>query len=210
MEEAAASFKTEIFSMSCGFMELISPSMPSINTNGPPSDPSPIVPVPRILISIFLSSVPLVVEICKPGTIPWRAWTAFWTGRDSNASALTMPTDPVRFTFFCVPNPTTTTSSSFCVSSSSVIFRIVCPVNLTSCVTNPMYDICMISPFFRLSNVNCPFISVMMPFVVPFTTTEAPATGPKLSSTIPVIFPLCWEKSTFGCPGVIPAWLATG
>lgn len=36
MEETAASFKAEIFSISCGLTALIPPSMPSIKTNGLP------------------------------------------------------------------------------------------------------------------------------------------------------------------------------
>ena len=38
MEETAASFKAEIFSISCGLTALIPPSMPSIKTNGLPPD----------------------------------------------------------------------------------------------------------------------------------------------------------------------------
>ena len=56
-----------------------------------------------------------------------------------------------------------------------------------------MKEITMISPFFTPSKVKLPSISVMMPLVVPFTITDAPATGPKSSSTIPEHFPLCWE-----------------
>ena len=100
MEEAAASFKTEIFSISCGLIELISPSIPSIKTNGLPLDPSPIVAVPRTWISAVFSKLPLDEEICKPGTIPCKACVALITGRDSNASELTVPTEPVKFTFF--------------------------------------------------------------------------------------------------------------
>ena len=51
----------------------------------------------------------------------------------------------------------------------------------------------MISPFFTPSRVKLPSISVMMPFVVPFTITDAPATGPNSSSTTPEHFPFCWE-----------------
>ena len=41
-------------------------------------------------------------------------------------------------------------------------------------------------------------MSVMLPFVVPFTTTDAPATGPNSSSTVPVTFPSCWEILVLG------------
>lgn len=49
------------------------------------------------------------------------------------------------------------------------------------------------SPLFTFSNVKLPSISVIDPLVVPFTTTDAPATGPNSSSTVPVTFPVCWE-----------------
>ena len=43
----------------------------------------------------------------------------------------TVDTDPVTFTFFCVPKATTTTSSNVCVLSLRMIFN-DCPVNLIS------------------------------------------------------------------------------
>ena len=50
-------------------------------------------------------------------------------------------------------------------------------------------------------------MSVMLPLVVPFTTTDAPATGPNSSSTVPVTFPFCWEKFTSGLTGVVSAYV---
>lgn len=85
--------------MSCGLIVLISPSIPSINIKGDPLDPSPIVPVPRIFIFMFLSSDPLLVDICNPGTSPCNACVALLTGRESSSLAVAIPTDPVRFTF---------------------------------------------------------------------------------------------------------------
>ena len=179
-------------------MELMSPSMPSINTSGLASEPSPIVPVPRILMLILLSNAPLVVVICNPGTTPCRACTAFCTGRDVSASESTVPTEPVRLTFFCVPKPTTTTSSKVLVSSCSMILRTDCPVYFTSFVVYPTNEICRILPFFTPSRVNRPSMSVVVPFVVPLTTTVAPITVPKASSTVPVTFPFCWEILVLG------------
>ena len=49
----------------------------------------------------------------------------------------------------------------------------------------------MTSPFFTFDKLNLPFMSVTVPFVVPFTTTEAPVTGPNSSSMVPVIFSAC-------------------
>ena len=45
----------------------------------------------------------------------------------------------------------------------------------------------------------------MFPLVVPFTTTDAPVTGPKESTTVPVPFPSCCEKSMPGLTGAISA-----
>ena len=68
-----------------------------------------------------------------------------------------------------------------------------------------MKEITMISPFFTPSKVKLPSISVMMPLVVPFTITDAPATGPKSSSTIPEHFPLCWEMFMLCLEGIVSA-----
>ena len=38
--------------------------------------------------------------------------------------------------------------------------------------------------------------------MVPFITTDAPATGPKASSTVPVTFAFCWEMSVSGLPAL--------
>ena len=42
--DLAASFSTEIFSMSCGLIAFMSPSIPSMSTNGSTFEPAPIVP----------------------------------------------------------------------------------------------------------------------------------------------------------------------
>ena len=147
-------------------MELMSPSMPSINTSGLASEPSPIVPVPRILMLILLSNAPLVVVICNPGTTPCRA--------------------------------------------CSMILRTDCPVYFTSFVVYPTNEICRILPFFTPSRVNRPSMSVVVPFVVPLTTTVAPITVPKASSTVPVTFPFCWEILVLGWLGICSAIPVTG
>ena len=68
----------------------------------------------------------------------------------------------------------------------------------------------MISPFFTPSNVKLPSMSVMFPLVVPFTTTDAPATGPKSSSTTPVTFPFCWEMAVSSFSGAKSAYTLAG
>ena len=133
MEEAAASFSTEIFSISCGLIAFISPSIPSMSTNGSTFEPAPIVPTPRILN--FLSEPreppPSPVEIFIPGTIPCKASMVELTGRAEISFAPTVDTAPVTFTFFCVPKATTTTSSNVCVLSLRMTFN-DCPANLIS------------------------------------------------------------------------------
>ena len=47
------------------------------------------------------------------------------------------------------------------------------------------------SPFFTLEREKLPSKSVITPLVVPFTTTEAPITGPIASTTVPVAVSLC-------------------
>ena len=71
----------------------------------------------------------------------------------------------------------------------------------------PIKDIWIISPFFTPSSVKLPSISVIVPLVVPFITTDAPATGPKASSTTPVTFAFCWEMSVFGLPALEAAYI---
>ena len=61
------------------------------------------------------------------------------------------------------------------------------------------------SPLFTPSNVKLPSMSVIDPLVVPFTTTDAPATGPNSSSTTPVTFPFCWEILVFGIAATVSA-----
>ena len=100
IDDAAASFNTEIFSISCGLIVFKSPSIPSIRISGLPLEPSPIVPLPRIFILAVLSTSPVLVEICNPGTNPCNAIVALATGRDSNSFAVAIPTEPVKFTFF--------------------------------------------------------------------------------------------------------------
>ena len=91
------------------------------------------VPVPRILNSLLPFNEPpsLLVEIFMPGTTPCRASTVELTGRAAISFAPTVDTAPVTFTFFCVPNATTTTSSKVWVSSFKITFKGV-PFQITS------------------------------------------------------------------------------
>ena len=53
-------------------------------------------------------------------------------------------------------------------------------------------------------------MSVILPFVVPLITTDAPATGPKSSSTTPVTFPFCWEIAVSSFSGAKSAYALIG
>ena len=81
------------------------------------------VDVPRILILAPEPAAPLPFVTAIPGTELDSNSCTFVTGCDlRTSSVLTVPIEPVRFTFFCVPKPTTTTSSSACESSFRIIF----------------------------------------------------------------------------------------
>ncbi len=72
----------------------------------------------------------------------------------------------------------------------------------------PTKEITITAPRRTLSSVNFPSISVIVPIVVPFTTTEAPATGPIWSSTRPVtLLPCCTTivSGPVGLAAIAPA-----
>ena len=77
------------------------------------------VPLPRISILALSSPGRLLDDVtCKPAANPAKAFEMFVIGRLSvNVLISTEDTDPDKFTFFCVPKPTTTTSSNVWVSS---------------------------------------------------------------------------------------------
>ena len=109
-----------MLSISLGARAFISPSDPSIRTSGLEFDPLPMVPVPRILRAMVLLRAPpeFPTERLRPGIIPCSAWPRFCTGRAARDLESMEETAPVRFTFFCVPYPTTTTSWVTLASSS--------------------------------------------------------------------------------------------
>ena len=88
--------------------------MPLITYNGSPK-------LPRIRIEEDAPAKPELFVIVTPGARPAKALERFDTGIFSNSSVLIAVIDPVKFTFFCVPYPTTTTSSKACVSSFNKI-----------------------------------------------------------------------------------------
>lgn len=90
----------------------------------------PKLPRPRKLI---LGLEPGREMTVTPGTVPCTADNTLLCTRSLISSVLTEATEPVRFTFFCVPYPTTTTSSNTSVSSFNVILK-GCPSHLMVCV----------------------------------------------------------------------------
>ena len=98
----------------------------------------------------------------------------------------TEATEPVRFTFFWVAYPTTTTSSSFLESSSKVTLKLfLFPIGrMTSLYPKKLTtNVCEGCAF----NWKAPSMSVIVPCVVPWITTLAPIIGsPDTSYTLPV------------------------
>ena len=67
----------------------------------------------------------------------------------------------------------------------------------------------MISPFFTFDKEKSPSSPVIVPLVVPFTTTDAPMTvSPVASLTTPVHVPLCCVIFTSVTPGLATAYAA--
>ena len=93
---AAASFRTEIDSISFGSMPLKSCSTPSTITKG--------LSKPRIFnCSASLPGAPVDCLVINPGNNPGNAAVVLATGATIKSSLVTEETDPVTFTFFSVP-----------------------------------------------------------------------------------------------------------
>ena len=135
-ELAAASFNTDMLSISSGFtIEMSVTSTLSTNMSGldsPFGEPM----LPRILMVGAPPISPELVVMVSPGTEPCKARPISVIGRLSIVLfTSTEATAPVKFTFFCEPYPTTTTSSKSSVSSFNITFSI--GVALTSWVLYP-------------------------------------------------------------------------
>ena len=174
--------------MSSGLSRLMSPSTLSISTSGPP----PLIDsVPRMLNDLLCPG-PVPPPMVSPGMAPCNAAAALVTGRSPSTSLIfTCETEPVRFSFFCVPKPTTTTSSRVLLSSLRVMLSGV-PFHTTSCEVKPMNDTTRRLPFFTPLMTKSPSIPVTVPLVVPFTTTETPmSVSPLVSLTTPLHAEVC-------------------
>src|SRR5699024_4332412 len=122
---------------------------------------------------------------------------AFVIGDPSLSCILTVVTAPVRLSFFCVPYPTTTTSSKPASSiSSNTSIELASPTS-TSCDRKPIELKVNISPF-SAEILNVPSSDVAVAAVVPFTDTLTPVRGfPSSSLTVPDIS--CCSSSDNPC-----------
>ena len=117
-----------MLAISCGLSKEISlVSTPSTNIRAEP--PFNDV-VPRTLICAVALGLPPSNVIFKLGIAPCNPWVTLAIGRSSNTSPSAIVTAPVKFTFFWVPYPTTTTSSSTSESSFKTILKEVLPLTL--------------------------------------------------------------------------------
>ena len=77
--------------------------------------------IPRTLIVEEDPGCPELAAMVRPDVLPCKDCSIRVTGRFSNSVALTLEIAPVTTLFFCVPYPTTTTSSRAAASSCRFI-----------------------------------------------------------------------------------------
>src|SRR5690554_5727795 len=108
--------------------------------------------------------------------------------------------------FFCVPYPIATTSSIPITSSSILTLILVWLPTTTSCVLIPTKEKTNVASSGMLVRVYFPSMSVMVPDVVPFTTTVTPGSGcPLLSVTFPDTVRCCCCSSAVSSTGSLLA-----
>ena len=98
MADDAASFKTEIDSISSGFTKFGSICTLSTKTNGSP----PLRDVVPLTLKVELApgAPPLLIDTLRFGTTPCSPCPILLIGRFSKTSPLTDATAPVKFAFF--------------------------------------------------------------------------------------------------------------
>src|SRR5438105_15038604 len=108
MEADAASFKTEIDSISLGlYAEISVMGIPSTTYNG--SLPALIEEEPRTRMVKPAPGLPELEITCTPAAFPCKASPEFTIGRLAISAAVTTDTAPVKSFLRCAPYPTTTT-----------------------------------------------------------------------------------------------------
>src|SRR5665648_130464 len=142
---------------------LISTSgIPSTTTNG---EEEFTVPNPRmIILALSLPAIPDDCVTASPGISPDIPDDRFVNARLVNfASILTAETAPVRFTFFCVPNPITTTSSTPTTLASITTDNVVFVPNVISWDVNPTKENTSVLVLTGTERENSPSKSVTVP-----------------------------------------------
>ena len=137
MAVSEASFKTDIVLISSILSSLISRSILSTRTKG--LLPPPKVEIPLIQNSdIFFPGCPDCIIPIIPGTFPAKALDTLEVGFPFISSRSTVETAPVSDIFFCLPKPTTTTSSKLSVASVIDTSMFVFPLTGISWAVNPI------------------------------------------------------------------------
>ena len=189
---AEASFSTENDSMSFGFsrssgLDIAPPApcaigTPSITISG--SFEAFSEAAPRMRMREPEPGPPSPGVTSRPGTFPLSMSCVFTTAPRLRSSAFIAETEPVRSSFFTVPYPTTTTSSRYSESSFNVTVAGICDA-WKVCVMYPTQLISTGASGLDTVSEKLPSSPVEVPFEVPCSTTAAPMTGPKLSTTVP-------------------------
>ena len=167
--------------MSLGFTSSIEPIIPSIRMRGLLSFS---VPTPRIRsVAPSEPGCPEPWLTDKPALSPASEADTLVMGRDTAwSSKFIEDTAPVTFTFFCVPYPTTTTSSSIATSSRRVTFITLRPFTVIFCVANPIKEKRRVEFLSGTVILYLPSWSVIVPEAVFSTATVIPGNGSFIAS----------------------------
>src|SRR5690606_23748015 len=135
-EAEAASFNTDILAISLGLNAANSapvagiPSIMNIGEGDPKLERPRTVILPVFPFATSAGRLNTVI----PGEIPCNAFCNEVTGRSANCLGVIDETAPVKFSFFCVPKATTTTSSNDSVVLSRRMFKEFELINLVTAV----------------------------------------------------------------------------
>src|SRR5690606_20124761 len=168
-----ASLSTEMEAISCTPRTDRSSSVdctPSMTTNGAASFN---VPVPRIVTSLPSSSppgIPLPSITVNPATRPANISTTLDCGAFSISSTSTVAIALVTSERFCVPYPTTTTSSKDSILTLICTLTVLLSPSRISWDMYPTLENTKTSPFFALI-LYIPSASVKVPPMTPFRCT---------------------------------------
>ena len=111
-----------------------------------------------------------------PGRRPAKAFETLETGADVISLLETVAIEPMTFTFFSLPYPTTTTSFKDVLSVLIVVLmtvRLLIGISILPYPTEEMTKVPLEGALIEY----IPFDPVEVPFVPPFTLIETPAIG---------------------------------